>query len=79
MAEPTKPAGHKPDALTSEPAAWNREEGEAKREKKQMCGEADLKTEKERGPKLVVAFFSFAAGNGGRHRRRGREEERKSS
>jgi len=44
-----------------------------------MCGEADLKTEKERGPKLVVAFFSFAAGNGGRHCRRGREEERKSS
>jgi hypothetical protein len=34
-----------------------------------MSGEADLKTEKERGPKLVIAFFSFVAGNGGCHRR----------
>jgi len=39
-----------------------------KEKKIDLCGEADQKT-KERGPKLVVAFFSFVGGNGGRHRR----------
>jgi hypothetical protein len=42
MAEPTGPADHKPDALTLELAAWNREEGEAKRKVKQICMEKQI-------------------------------------